>query len=65
MEWLETRNILQIVGGLIILGILALMGASFQYIRIKAFSFLVGGVFWFLVLLAVFLIFVGINELRN
>ena len=30
-----------------------------------AIAFLVGGIFWIIVLIALFLIFIGINELRN
>ncbi len=59
------KNIIQIIAGLIALVILAILGVSFQYIRIKAFAFLVGGIFWIIVLIALFLIFIGINELRN
>ncbi len=59
------KNAIQIIIGLIILAVLAIIGTTFQYIRIKAFAFLVGGIFWAIVLIALFLIFVGINELRN
>ena len=34
------KNIIQIIAGLIVLVILAIIGVSFQYIRIKAFAFL-------------------------
>ncbi len=59
------KNIIQIIVGLIILAVLGILGATFQYIRIKAFAFLIGGIFWLIILIALFLIFIGINELRS
>ena len=59
------KNIIQVIIGLIILALLGILGTTYQYIRIKAFAFLVGGLFWTIVLIAIFLIFIGINELTD
>ncbi|MBI4155058.1 hypothetical protein HY498_03165 [Candidatus Woesearchaeota archaeon] len=62
---MEIKNIIQIVSGLIVLALLGILATSYHYIRIVALTTLVGSLFWILALVAIFVIFIGINELRD